>query len=243
MKKHSNSETNIKLIKNIFSKNNDNSYLTLDLKSCNKNKNRVNDEKLMMDKINCIESNQNIMNKKLDLILSILSEKLLKKCDYNITHYDLCLIQMNSKEIENQKEDINEDNNIIKEELIISRQNNNDAHESLEQINDNNTEEQLNKNIEKQILDNKYNEDINNIDYENGNLNEMINDFLYQNINGKTIIKNNDESDIKTQLDNNINNNIDKEIDQFEKNENNNMVNISNDEENKDNNILEKRSI
>ena len=55
MKKHSNSETNIKLIKNIFSKNNDNSYLTLDLKSCNKNKNRVNDEKLMMDKINCIE--------------------------------------------------------------------------------------------------------------------------------------------------------------------------------------------
>jgi hypothetical protein len=175
MKKHSNSEKHYNLRnKYIFSSIEENNFNSLDLqtnkqKIINKKRNRDENRQTLIEKINKLELNQNLTNNKLDVILSILSSKLLGKNDYKISHYDLCLIQKNQKESVKEKEEmeIKEDNDVnindeFEEEHIY--QINKKPH-----FNSNNLDR---KNFINEIFDKSTN--INNISSGNGNLKEMI---------------------------------------------------------------------
>ena len=250
MKNHSNSEKKLNLKnKCLFNTMDENSFYSLDLNSSNdkiikKKRKREDNQPIIYEKINKLELNQQKTNDKLDLILSILKSKLLGKNDFEIFHYDLCIIQNNKKEESKECENENElDEADIKEENDINAA---DEFEHISQIkkgphfNSNN----LNR-------ENLFNDDINNnkniniISSENDNLTEMINDFLNQNQNEKNDEQNNKENiSQKSQNDidynngqkveniNEYNNNenkeeTDKKINE-ENNINNNLVNNSN---------------
>jgi hypothetical protein len=208
MKKHSSSEKHYNLRnKYIFSSIEENNFNSLDLqtnkqKIINKKRNREENRQTLIEKINKLELNQNLANNKLDVILSILSSKLLGKNDYKISHYDLCLIQKNQKENIKEKEEmeIKEDNDVnindeLEEEHIY--QINKEPH-----FNSNNLDK---KNLFNEIFNNNIN--VNNTSSGNDNLKEMINDFLYQNQNEKTINENNTQNNEKNILENDIEDN------------------------------------
>ena len=160
-------------------------------------------------KINKIQKNQINTNKKLDLILSIIKIKLLSEYDYNISHYGFSIYKQNKSNILNEIK-TKEDNDLnIKDDfgVIVSIKK-----EPYEQS----------KNIYKKKLQKLYDNKINNTSIENnGNLSQMINDFLNENKNGKN---NNDE---------NANNNID----------NRNNINNQNFEEIKKKNIIKNSKV
>jgi hypothetical protein len=206
MKNHSNSEKHFNFRnKYIFSSVNENNFYSLDLqtshqKIINKKRNRDENKSTIIEKINKLESNQNLTNNKLDIILSILTSKLLGKNEFQISHYDLCLIPKNKKEKEKEEMEIKEDNDVnindeFEEEHIY--QINKKPH-----FNSNNLDR---KNLINEIFDKSTN--INNISSGNGNLKEMINDFLYQNQNEKTINENNTQNNEKNILENDIEHN------------------------------------
>ena len=202
MKNHSNSEKLLNLKnKCMFYTLDENSFYSLDLNSpnkkiINKKRKRENNQSNIYDKINKLELNQHKANDKLDLILSILKSKLLGKNDFEITHYDFCLININQKEeykdIENNENELDEAD--IKEENDI---NVNDEFEHISQIkkgphfnsNNLNRENLFNE-------DNNNNKNINIISTGNENLTEMINDFLNQNKNEKNDEQNDNKNNI-----------------------------------------------
>ena len=206
MKNHSNSEKHFNFRnKYIFSSVNENNFYSLDLqtshqKIINKKRNRDENKSTIIEKINKLESNQNLTNNKLDIILSILTSKLLGKNEFQISHYDLCLIPKNKKEKEKEEMEIKEDNDVnindeFEEEHIY--QINKKPH-----FNSNNLDR---KNLINEIFDKSTN--INNISSGNGNLKEMINDFLYQKKKKKTINENNTQNNEKNILENDIEDN------------------------------------
>ena len=231
MKIHSNSEKYISL-KNIYmlSSYNEKYFKSLELKPSNakimkKKKINLVNEAEIIEKINNLESNQNLTNNKLDLILSILTCKLLGKNDFKISHYDLCLIKQNNKKIKNKKKEIeikDDDDIYIDDEL---------EEEHISKIN---YEPHFNSNNldSKILLNEKGNKsiNINNISSGNDNLKEMINDFLNQNEkninenieqNNEENIKDNEKLNKPEKLENeNINNiNIDNEKEYMNKEE------------------------
>ena len=232
MKKHSNSEKHYNLRnKYIFSSIEENNFNSLDLqtnkqKIINKKRNREENRQTLIEKINKLELNQNLTNNKLDVILSILSSKLLGKNEYKISHYDLCLIQKNQKENIKEKEEmeIKEDNDVnindeLEEEHIY--QINKEPH-----FNSNNLDK---KNLFNEIFNNNIN--VNNTSSGNDNLKEMINDFLYQKTMNENNIQNNEENILENKSEDN-NKNIENE------NINNEEKNKINDEKNINNNLI-----
>jgi len=202
MKNHSNSEKHFNLRnKYIFSAIKENNFYSLDLKSSNsktinKKRNRDENKITIIEKINNLEMNQNIANNKLDLILSILTSKLLGKKEFKISHYDLCLIQRKKKEKEKEEMEIKTDEDInindeFEEEHIS--QINRESHFNSNNIGDK-------KNLIHEIFNKK--ENINNISSGNDNLKEMINDFLYQNQNENTMNESNANKNNENLLDN-----------------------------------------
>ena len=216
MKNHSNSENNINAInKYTFAPLNDNYFHSLllqsyDKKIINKKRNREFNNYTMLDKINNLELNQNITNNKLDLILSILNSKLLGKYDFKISHYDLCLIQpikaIEEKEIKSEEEK-KEDNNIESDEI---------EYEHNSQIK---KEPNVNLHIiERKNLfgDENNKQNMNIISSGNDNLKEMINDFLCQTQNEKTV----NNENLEQNGDGNIVENEKEDNKKIEENEN-----------------------
>ena len=141
----------------------------------------------IIEKLNNLESNQNLANNKLELILSILTNKLLGKNEFQISHYDLCLIKQNNKKNKNKNEVIE-----IKEDIDINI-NDEFEEEHISKINQEPHFNSNNLNTNKIVFDEKNDNimNINNISSGNDNLKEMINDFLNQN--EKTIEENNEQ--------------------------------------------------
>ena len=222
---HSNSEKYLSLKKiYMLSSYNEKYFKSLELKPSNakimkKKKINLVNEAEIIEKINNLESNQNLTNNKLDLILSILTCKLLGKNDFKISHYDLCLIKQNNKKIKNKKKEIE-----IKDDADIYI----DDELEEEHISKINYEPHFNSNNldSKILLNEKGNKsiNINNISSGNDNLKEMINDFLNQN-----------EKNINENIEQNNEENIkdNEKLNKPEKleNENVNNINIDNEKE------------
>ena len=239
MKNHSNSEKLINIKNNkIFTSLTDNSFYSLDLEFSNKkimNKKRNRDKtKFLIDKINTIELNQNLANNKLDIIISLLKSKLLGKNDFEIFHYDLCLIQ--NKKKEEQKEKINK-----KEEIDIKEDNDiniNDEFEFERISKIKKTHFNRNNLDRKMLFDENNNKNVNNISSGNDNLKEMINDFLNQNHDEK-IINEKKEENIEKNKSHNEKENNDNNTNNIKENTNENINNKTEDKhEIKDENIV-----
>ena len=155
-------------------------------------------------RINKIQKNQNKTNKKLDLLLSLIKSKLLGEYDYNISHYDFCIHKTkkyyNLNEIKTKEEnDLN-----IKDDFSFMGAIKNEPY---------NPSKNLYKKLQK-IYDNKNN----NINIENnGNLSQIINDFLNENKNERNKNEENGNNNIINEnnnysVGNNNNNCIDRNI-------------------------------
>ncbi len=144
-------------------------------------------KKILFHKLNDIRKKQSNTNKKLDIILSIIKSKILGEYDYNIAHYDF-YIQSSINDNKEQEIKNKEDNDFnIKDEF-----------DHIETIKKNPYSSSTNvyKKRVKKINNNSLNT--------SSNLKQIINDFLYQNKNGKNI----DKEDNNNLLINNGNENI-----------------------------------
>ena len=244
MKIHSNSEKYLNLKKIYLLSSYKEKYSnSLELKPSNskiinKKRHRMVKETEIIEKLNNLESNQNLANNKLELILSILTNKLLGKNEFQISHYDLCLIKQNNKKNKNKNEVIE-----IKEDIDINI-NDEFEEEHISKINQEPHFNSNNLNTNKIIFDEKNDniKNINNISSGNDNLKEMINDFLNQN--EKTIEENNGQNNNEKIKDNEPDND---KLDNQEKQKEENLNNINNEKtkiikEEKINNKLKKNS-
>ena len=160
-------------------------------------------------KINKIQKNQINTNKKLDLILSIIKIKLLSEYDYNISHYGFSIYKQNKSNILNEIK-TKEDNDLnIKDDFGVI------ASIKKEPYNPSNN---LYKIKLQKIYDNKNN---NTSIENNGNLSQIINDFLNENKNEKNNNGENGNNNINN--GNDYANNIENNINGF-----NNNININN---------------
>ena len=186
-----------------FSTNKDDSFYSFqsyprNYKFINRKRNGIYIGNNIFHRRNKIQKNQNKANKKLDLLLSIIKSKLVGEYDYNISHYDFCIYETNKSNILNEIKTKEENDLNIKDDFSLI------GAIKKEPYNPSN-------NIYKKKLQKIYDGKNNNISNENnGNLNQIINDFLNENKNEKN---KNDEN-----VDNNLN----------IKNDNNNIENNSN---------------
>ena len=144
-------------------------------------------KKILFHKLNDIRKKQSNTNKKLDIILSIIKSKILGEYDYNIAHYDF-YIQSSINDNKEQEIKNKEDNDFnIKDEF-----------DHIETIKKNPYSSSTN--VYKKRLKKINNNSLNT----SSNLKQILNDFLYQNKNGKNI----DKEDNNNLLINNGNENI-----------------------------------
>ncbi len=157
-------------------------------------------------KINKIQKRQDKTNQKLDLILFYIKSKMLGEYEYNISHYDFCIPTLNKFNIKiNDNENKEEKDLNIKDDFGVITIIKKEPYNPPENI--------YRKEIKKE-KDNKNNS--------TGNLNQIINDFLYQNKNEKS---NQEEDEHNNKKRDNINNNFDDNIFKNNDNNNNNKIN------------------
>lgn len=177
-------------------------------KIINRKRPRFYEGRNILNKIKKIQKSQNNTNNKLDLIISIIKNKLLGEYDYDITHYDFYYHNSHKKpEFINDNKDENnkEDNDFnIKDDFSLIESIKKEPYSPSCSIYKKKIQKHYENKTSKNSTDKK-NENIGNL----GIKEQKSNDFVYQNENGKN---NNEYKDVNNnENENNQNNNIDKD--------------------------------